>query len=198
MLKYVRLQRQRLCVQCVRSGRALPLRQSLLLALCLTVAAGLLHAPPARAAGDPAIGGDGDILDVENGGVGMPGSNPRVEPILAAHPNQYVVICVAGCGGKPRAVQILPRPVEGRTGEFVPSAAGRGREAYGPPRPAQPVGRSESNDVVCIAGCIGRPGQVVQRLPDLPPPPKVMPKVHKDAKSETPKEKWNEPLQVLP
>jgi hypothetical protein len=152
----------------------------------------------ALAAGDVVIDGGADILDLKNGGGGMLSSNPRVEPILAAHPNEYVVICVAGCGGKPRAVQILPRPLEGRTGEFVPSTGHMGREVYGPPRPGQPAGWSEGNDVVCVAGCIDRPGQVVQRLPELPPPPKVVPKARKDAKPETPKEKWNEPLQVLP
>jgi hypothetical protein len=196
MRKYVRLQRQRLCVRCVCPGRAQALGRSLLLALCLTATAGLVS--PARAAGDVVIDGAADDLDLKNGGGGMPSSNPRVEPILAAHPNQDVVICVAGCDGKPRAVQILPRPTEGRTGEFVPSVGDMGREVYGPRRPGQPVGGSESNDVVCVAGCIGRPGQVVQRLPELPPPAKFVPKARKDAKPGTPKEKWNEPLQVLP
>lgn len=99
----------------------------------------------------------------------MPSSNPRVRPILAAHPGQYVVICVAGCDGKPRAVQILPGPVTAREGGFLPSMAKIGRHAYGPPPPAALAGRSAlGDDVICMAGCTGKRGQIVQRVSGLP------------------------------
>ncbi len=80
------------------------------------------------------------IMDVHSAKVkGMPATNPRVKPILAAHPDQLVVICVAGCDGKPKAVQILPRPIAGRAAEYVPSAATRagastGRRSLAAPR----------------------------------------------------------------
>jgi hypothetical protein len=144
---------------------------TLCLTLCVTVAIGWLAPAPARAADAVAVDAGGTIVDDENPGSGMPRSNPRVKPILAAHPDANVVVCVAGCGGKSRAVQILPRMVSGRTGTFVPSAARMGDSVYGPPRPGA-SGRvraaAREDDVVCIAGCAGKPGQVVQRLPDLP------------------------------
>lgn len=135
----------------------------------------------------------GAVFDAGVGGRDMSNSNPRVKSILAAHPNQDVVICVAGCDGKPRAVQVLPRTAMGREGAFVPSATKTGRQVYGPPRPGQSVVRSASadNEVVCLAGCIGRPGQVVQRVPDLPLRTKV-----KSSKPRKPSEtKQNEPLE---
>lgn len=106
--------------------------------------------------------------------------NPRVRAILAAHPNQDVVLCLAGCRGKTlEIVQILPRPVTRRTSEFVPSSSD-----------ARGAGRAdENNDVICVAGCIGRPGEIVQRMPNLPAPPKVAPRPGKHG---------NEPLDVLP
>jgi hypothetical protein len=138
---------------------------------------------------------------LDNAGGGMPGSNPRVQSILAAHPDQFVVLCVAGCGGKEsKIVQILPKPMRARTAEFVPSAAGpedkaKGRKGY--------FAADEGDDVVCVAGCAGKPGQVVQRNLDLPPPVLVKPKTS-DARTPPPAppapapEKSPEPLDIHP
>jgi hypothetical protein len=123
--------------------------------------------------------GGGDIFDVNSSGRDMPASNPRVKSILAAHPDQYVVVCVAGCDGKPKAVQILPRRVMAREGAFVPATGKTGRQLYGPPRPGQSAAaakaaaKAKANDIVCVAGCMGRPGQVLQHVSDLPAPTKV-------------------------
>lgn len=126
---------------------------------------------PARAADEVVVDAGGSAADVEYAGSGMPRSNARIAPLLYAHPNENVVACVAGCGGKPQVVQLLPKAVKARTGAFVPSAARMGNDVYGPPHPSSP-GRASAidDDVVCIAGCVGRPGQVLQELPDLPPP----------------------------
>ncbi len=93
----------------------------------------------------------------EVGGVGqtgMPASNARVRPILAKHRNQFVVVCVAGCKGQASPVQVLPKPVRKRTGLLVPAAFFGGTVA-------------ESNDVICLAGCDKKAGQVVQRMGGL-------------------------------
>jgi hypothetical protein len=78
----------------------------------------------------------------------------------------------------------------------VPSAAKTGKPVYGPQRPgASPASRaSTENDVVCVAGCAGKPGQVLQRISGLPPPPKAAPAVNQgmlprlpdDAKAKAP------------
>lgn len=148
------------------------MEQRLLLSVAgLATALWFANPAPLEAAGDEvAVDDGGTLTDRIGGGRGMPSSSPRVRPILAAHPNQYVVICVAGCDGRPKAVQILPRPTTGRVGAFVPSAAKSGGEVYGPPRPGQKQRAAvKQNDVVCLAGCVGKPGQVVQHLSGLPP-----------------------------
>ena len=101
----------------------------------------------------------GEVPDgsMEVGGVGqtgMPASNARVRPILAKHRNQFVVVCVAGCKGQASPVQVLPKPVRKRTGLLVPAAFFGGTVA-------------ESNDVICLAGCDKKAGQVVQRMGGL-------------------------------
>ena len=88
------------------------------------------------------------------GQTGMPASNARVKPILVKHRNQFVVVCVAGCKGQAKPVQILPKPVRKRTAHFVPAAFFGGTAA-------------ESNDVICLAGCDKKAGQVVQRMQGL-------------------------------
>jgi hypothetical protein len=68
-------------------------------------------------------------------------------------------------------------------------------EVYGPPRPAALAGKTapQANDVVCVAGCTGRPGQVVQRISGLPPSEKVkLPHKRRD------EQKRNEPLDINP
>lgn len=93
-----------------------------------------------------------DVVGV--GQTGMPASNARVRPILAKHRNQFVVVCVAGCKGQASPVQFLPKPVRKRTGLLVPAAFFGGTVA-------------ESNDVICLAGCDKKAGQVVQRMGGL-------------------------------
>jgi hypothetical protein len=161
----------------------------LLSALGLMAALVLLHANHARAAGEVAVDEGGIVVDEEDTGAGMPSSNPRVRPLLAAHPGQYAVICVAGCDGKPRIVQLLPRPVTAREGAFVPSTGEMGKDVYGPPGPsALPrTGVAQDNDVICLAGCLGRPGQVLQRISGLPQP--ATPKATKAQRRENMRDK---------
>lgn len=97
---------------------------------------------------------DGRTDVVTIGQTGMPPSNARVRPILVKHRNQFVVVCVAGCKGQDSLVQVLPKPVRKRTGLFVPAAF------FG-----ETV--AESNDVICLAGCDKKAGQVVQRMQGL-------------------------------
>jgi hypothetical protein len=125
----------------------------------------------------------------------MPTTNPRVRSILAAHPHQFVVICVAGCDGRPKAVQVLPRPVERRVGQFVPTAAGPAKPAYGPllPGASRASIAATADDVVCIAGCNSKRGQVVQRISGLPPPPKAVPAANQDALPRVPGDAKTEP-----
>jgi len=136
-----------------------------------------------------------DAPDLDNYGGGMRASNPRVKPFLAAHPDQFVVLCVAGCSGpKSKIVELLPRPVKGRTAEFLPSAAGPEDKANGKSRFAP----GESDDVVCVAGCTGKPGQVLQRDLDLPPPVVAKPPQEKSSDAAPPAkpEKGPEPLDI--
>jgi hypothetical protein len=153
-----------------------------------------LQALPVRAAGEVVVDEGGTVVDMGVIGGGMSSSNPRVGPILAAHPGQYVVICVAGCNGKPRVVQLLPRPMTVRVGELVPSKAKTGPEVYGPSRPEARAGKAEAktNDVVCVAGCTGRVGQVLQRMSGLPPEKTKAPQKTGD------KERRIEPLDTNP
>jgi hypothetical protein len=148
---------------------------------------------------DDAVVIDGqDAANLDNYGGGMRRSNPRVKPFIEAHPDQLVVLCVAGCSGKPRIVQLLARPISTRTAEYQPSAAGPTGNGKGA---RNRFAEYEGDDVVCLAGCSGRPGQVVQRNFDLPPPP-VVPKPPQEETSEAappaPPEKSPEPLDVHP
>lgn len=125
----------------------------------------------------------GAVVDSgESAEVGMPASNARVKAMLAAHPHEFVTICVAGCADKPAIVQILPKPIESRAGAMRTTAGDRRRKGAG-------YGAPDSDAVTCVAGCAGRAGQVVQRLPGLPPP-KAPP--HAAAKE------GNEPLDIIP
>lgn len=168
---------------------------------------------PAIRAQSTELVADGVVADTDAGAddvgeSGMPSSNPRVRSILAAHPSQFVVICVAGCAGKPTIVQILPRPVTGRTAEYLPSAGTTDKPVYGPAVPGKSAVKVPTSDnaVVCLAGCNGRPGQIVQRVVDLPPPAKVTPKPASAATPKatpapapkTPDGKGNEPLDTSP
>ncbi len=169
-------------------------------ALVAAAGVGLWHITAVQA--EDAIVVDGqDAPNLDNLGGGMPRSNPRVKPFLAAHPDRFVVLCVAGCSGpKSKIVQLLPRPVKGRTAEYQTSAAGPDDKAKAKSRFS-----TYSDDVVCLAGCTGRPGQVVQRDLDLPPP--IVPKPPQEptldaappAKPEPTKPwKGNEPLDINP
>jgi hypothetical protein len=115
---------------------------------------------------------DGDVDDIGPvGEKGMPATNPRVKSILAAHPREFVTICVAGCRGKPSIVQMLPMPATARAGEMRTTAGSmgdpgkRGGDAAG-------LLKADPNAITCVAGCGGRPGQVLQHLPELPTPRK--------------------------
>jgi hypothetical protein len=164
------------------------------------VAAGgiaLLRVPAVQAEDAIVVNGQ-DAPNLDDYGGGMPRSSPRVQALLAAHPDQFVVLCIAGCNG-PRAkiLQLLPRPVDARTAEFRPSAAGPGGKDKG-----KGVAANENDDVLCIAGCPGKRGQVLQRDLDLPPP--VAPKPPEEQASEEPPPvepappKAPEPLDIHP
>jgi hypothetical protein len=185
-MSVLRMKRQPLLGPCLaRPGnpRALFLQMTFWASLALAAAAMFAVAPSAHAK-DVKVDAGGDALDLHTGR-GMPANNPRVQSILAAHPNEFVTICVAGCDGKSKVVQILPRPVTGRTGEYVQSSA---KDTYGPPQPGKPARQmsDENNDVICLAGCMGKPGQILQRVKDLPPPVKAPAKSASAGKNNKP------------
>jgi hypothetical protein len=64
------------------------------------------------------------------------------------------------------------------------TAAMRTTAADGARQPGPPA---VDNSVTCVAGCGGRAGEAVQRLPELPPPTPVAPR----------SEDGNEPLDVV-
>ncbi len=159
------------------------LRPSVALA-CLTVGCALVLAPALLPAEAEELVEDGDVVDVGHvGEKGMPATNPRVKSLLAAHPRDFVTICVAGCMGKPSIVQILPMPAAARAGEMRTTAGSMG----GSPTRGQ-ADAADSDAVTCVAGCGGRPGQVVQRLPDLPSRRQATPRKAPDV--------GNEPLDI--
>jgi hypothetical protein len=126
---------------------------SLAVASCLMASAFLVFAPaPSPAEAEEMI--ESDIVDEGGGtGKGMPGSNPRVKAMLAAHQGEFVTICVAGCAGKPSIVQMLPMPLESRASEMRTTAGSLdGSRRRGP---AQPAGYSaaSSDATTCVAGC---------------------------------------------
>jgi hypothetical protein len=142
--------------------------------LLAVLGAVVLSAGPALAADKVEIDEGGTVKKEADSGRGMRKASPPVRAILAAHPNQLVVVCVAGCGGKPRPVQILPKATTGRVGGHVPTAAHGDGKVYGPPVPAAVERARTRDDVVCLAGCRGKPGQVLQHVSGLPPPRKPM------------------------
>ena len=94
-------------------------------------------------------------------------------------------------------MQLLPRPVKGRTAEYLPSVASPDDKVKGGD---SRVAADESDDVVCIAGCSGKPGQVVQRMLDLPPPVFAKPPQEEtsDAAPPAKSDKRPEPLDIHP
>ena len=156
---------------------------------CLAVGGALVLAPALLPAEAEELIEGGDVDDIGPvGEKGMPATNPRVKSILAAHPREFVTICVAGCRGKPSIVQILPMPATARAGEMRTTAASMGEphKRGGADAAGFPV--TDPNAITCVAGCGGRPGQVLQRLPDLPEP--LQPTPRKEA------EAGNEPLDI--
>jgi hypothetical protein len=155
---------------------------------CLTAGSILVLAPAMLPAEAEELIEDGDVDDAGPvGEQGMPATNSRVKSLLAAHPRDFVTICVAGCRGKPSIVQILPMPATARTGEMRTTAGSMDGSHKRRPANAAGFDAADPNAITCVAGCGGRPGQVLQRLPDLPaqrPPP------HKEA------EAGNEPLDI--
>jgi hypothetical protein len=156
-------------------ARRVRLLPPLVLATCVAAVGALLAAATPAPAEDELVEG-GKVRDIEDPGSGMPASNPRVKNLLAGRSNDFVTVCVAGCAGKPGIVQVLPKPVEARAAAMRTTAADGARK----PGPA-------SNSVTCVAGCGGRAGEAVQRLPELPPPKPVVPRT----------EDGNEPLDVV-
>jgi hypothetical protein len=129
----------------------------------LAVVALLLAFTPVLAESDEIVAGGQAAIDGEVPERGMPATNPRVKSILAAHPGELVTICVAGCG-KPMIVQTLPKPIERRSASMRTTAGGDGVPARQPAYDA-----IDRDAVLCVAGCPGRSGQVVQQMPGLPP-----------------------------
>lgn len=177
---------QRLSVlQTLRSGSwalaARRLAPSIAIA-CLAIGAALVLAPALLPAEAEELLEDGDVIDSGEGG--MPANNPRVKSLLAAHPREFVTICVAGCMGKPSIVQILPMPPTARAGAMRTTAGSMGSPQKGRPANAAGLAATDLNVITCIAGCGGRPGQVLQRLPDLPAPRPPAPRKEAEATNE--------------
>ena len=147
--------------------------------LSIGAAALLLAADLQHARADDIVEGGDVAVDSQMREPGMPSSNSRVKSILSSHPGELVTICVAGCDGKAQIVQMLPKPFEKRVGGMRTTAAGAREPAFD---------AVDKNSVLCVAGCSGKSGQVVQRLPELPQRPKLAP-VAVD-------ERVNEPLDV--
>jgi hypothetical protein len=168
---------------------------SVAVSLCLLASAILVLAPtPAPAEGE--LIEAGDVVDIGDAGgaSGMPATNPRVKSLLAAHPAEFVTICVAGCAGKPSIVQMLPKPIPSRRGEMRTTAGTM--DGLNGAHPVYPVGFgvADANAVTCVAGCGGPPGQIIQNLPGLPAPSKAS--ARKAAEADKGVEAGNEPLDV--
>lgn len=134
---------------------------------------------PAPAEGDEIVEG-GEVFSMGDAPErGMPATNPRVKSLLASHPSEFLTICVAGCG-QPSIVQALPMPREKRVGSMRTTAGG---SDLAPPQAAYAA--KDPNAVICVAGCGGRPGQVVQQMRGLPP-----------VKARAPAQDGNEPLDI--
>ncbi len=90
-----------------------------------------------------------------------------VQPILAKHPDSNVIICVAGCGPQPSIVQVLPREQDTRTeSEVVPSSGRLGGDNDNDSKAATKA-QPETGDIVCLAGCLKKRGEVVHRKAKL-------------------------------
>ena len=105
----------------------------------------------------------------------MPASNPRVK----LHPRRPSRSVRRGlrCRLRRQAAEpcrSCPARSWGAQAAYVPAKGKMGEKVYGPPAPGGSAAATrQANDVVCVAGCIGRPGQVLQHMSDLPPPVKV-------------------------
>ena len=98
----------------------------------------------------------------------------RVGAILAAHPDRDVLICLAGCGsGGPKIVALRQHGVAIAatamgalpSRELRPSSGEAPRRDTPDPSPGQPAPSAlpAVGDVICLAGCVGNPGEVVQQ-----------------------------------
>lgn len=81
---------------------------------------------------------------------GIADRDPRIAPILAAHPDRDLILCLAGCGKGISVVDVRrhAQPLSAVVAEMVPTSSSL-RQA------------PSAADVVCIAGCVGKPGEVV-------------------------------------
>lgn len=78
----------------------------------------------------------------------IPDNHPSVAPLLARHPDRDLIICLAGCGRGTSIVAIRSRTQALASAEMNPTASG-GRM------------KPSAGDVICLAGCLGTPGEVV-------------------------------------
>lgn len=106
------------------------------------------------AAADPAASPDDyyskrakEMLKADNAAVDM-----APHPLAAAHPDQLVVVCEAGCGrGKPaQIVYMAPRPVAVTANE-------------GSMVPASVSGADDGSGIACTAGCYGKSKKIYGR-----------------------------------
>ena len=85
-----------------------------------------------------------------------------VQPILAKHPDSNIIICIAGCGPQPSIVQVMPREAETRTeSQVVPSSGRLGGDDAATPNAS--AAQPDTADVICLAGCLKKRGDVVHR-----------------------------------
>lgn len=153
----------------VRSG-AWALVLAMFVALCAPASAEDDEAASPARDGSPLVQSASSPADPDSafdGGTSADGAEARV--ILAAHPGRDVVICLAGCGGGPKLVAVLePRGAASisahglmlPTSAPLPAAGDRSTEVGAA---AAPAGEPSRGDVICLAGCPGAVGQVVQR-----------------------------------
>lgn len=118
---------------------------------------------------------DGALAD--RGADGGVERNPLVRALLVQHPDKDLILCIAGCGGGVKIVQILDRRPFLNQASIGPdarravNAPGRKTDTAGfPPARSEQVGSPEvagaahpTADIVCLAGCNVSPGEIVGR-----------------------------------
>ena len=95
------------------------------------------------------------------GDEGIPDTHASVRMILAAHPDQDLVLCLAGCGDLPSIVHIRANAPLAGPKQNAGAPAGSVQAAPTTRGPAIDQVRPESGDVICVAGCSGPAGGTV-------------------------------------